>query len=48
MPNRTLLTELDRLHLTKKNIGTVTWQSTKNTLNSISEFVVIVNENDCS
>ncbi|KAL4088542.1 hypothetical protein QTP88_023636 [Uroleucon formosanum] len=43
MPNQTLLTELDWLNLTKKQ--TVTWQSAKNTLNSISEFVV-VNEED--
>jgi len=39
MPNLTLLTELDWLNLTKKH--NVTWQNGKNTLNSLSEFVVV-------
>jgi len=43
MPNQTLLTELDWLNLTKKH--TVTWQNAKNTLNFLSELVLL-NEDD--
>lgn len=43
VPNQTLLVELNWLTLTKKDI--VTWQNAKNTLNAISKYVSVNEDN---